>query len=112
MIWHNGECPCDYSISPGKMIVEGNVEYTVLNRIKNDISVKPFLVQVRQMALLAKNAGLNIDYFPTNFVVQNGLLYYIDYECNNYTDEWNFENWGIKYWSKTSFFMEHLNSRQ
>lgn len=43
--------------------------------------------------------GINIDYFPTNFVVQDGEIYYIDYECNQYMEEWNFENWGIKYWS-------------
>ena len=60
------------------------------------------------MADKAKSAGLNIDYFPTNFVVQNGLIYYIDYECNEYMDEWNFENWGIKYWSKTLEFIEYL----
>ncbi len=102
----------DIDIDNERIIKEYIDGDTIFDMVKNDISVKPFLVQVRQMALLAKNAGLNIDYFPTNFVVQNGLLYYIDYECNNYTDEWNFENWGIKYWSKTSFFMEHLNSRQ
>ena len=44
---------------------------------------------------------INIDYFPTNFVVQDGLIHYIDFECNDYMDEWNFENWGVKYWSKT-----------
>ena len=54
--------------------------------VKNDVSVEVFLQQVREMAQLAKNAGLNIDYFPTNFAVQNGLLYYIDYECNIYMD--------------------------
>ena len=43
--------------------------------------------------------GINIDYFPTNFVVQDGEIYYIDYECNQYMEEWSFENWGIKYWS-------------
>ena len=39
--------------------------------------------------------GLNIDYFPTNFMEQDGVLYYVDYECSQYSDEWNFENWGI-----------------
>ena len=43
-------------------------------------------------------AGLNIDYYPTNFVVRDGLLYYSDYECNGYMDQWNFENWGSQYW--------------
>lgn len=74
---------------------------TVLALVKNGDSVEPFLAQVREMAALAKAAGLNIDYFPTNFVVQNGKIWYIDYECNAYMDEWNFENWGLKYWSPT-----------
>ncbi|WP_275547958.1 hypothetical protein [Clostridium cuniculi] len=36
--------------------------------------------------------NINIDYFPTNFIVSNELLWYIDYECNDYIEEWNFEN--------------------
>lgn len=36
------------------------------------------------------------------------LKEYIDYECNNYMDEWNFENWGIKYWSKTPEFIDYM----
>ena len=54
--------------------------------------------QVREMCSILYAAGINIDYYPTNFVVQNGLLYYIDYECNAYMEQWNFENWGIQYW--------------
>lgn len=57
-----------------------------------------YINQVKEMCSLLYPAGLNIDYYPTNFVPNNGLLYYIDYECNIYSDEWNFENWGIKYW--------------
>jgi hypothetical protein len=60
------------------------------------------------MAGLAAAAGLNIDYFPTNFVVQDGLIWYVDYECNGYMEEWNFENWGIKYWSRTEEFEDYL----
>ena len=62
------------------------------------------------MAEKAKNSGINIDYFPTNFIEKDGILYYVDYECNPYSDEWNFENWGIKYWSKTPEFLSYLNS--
>ena len=58
---------------------------------------------------LPQRAGLNIDYFPTNFVVRDGLLYYIDYECNAYMDEWSFENWGVKYWYETEAFLAYLN---
>ena len=36
------------------------------------------------------------------------LKEYIDYECNNYMDEWNFENWGSKYWSKTTEFIDYM----
>ena len=66
------------------------------------------LSQARAMADLAKSRGLNIDYFPTNFILEGDKLYYIDYECNPYMDEWNFENWGIKYWSKTKEFCAHF----
>ena len=65
------------------------------------------LDQVRQMCRLLYAANTNIDYFPTNFILQDGVLYYVDYECNDYMDEWNFENWGVKYWSKTPEFLAH-----
>jgi hypothetical protein len=80
--------------------------------VKNDVSVEPYMEQIREMAEKAKNAGLNIDYLPTNFVVQNGLIYYIDYECNEYMDEWNFENWGSKYWSQTPEFLQYAKEHQ
>ena len=85
---------------------------TIFDLIKSNVSVILYMEQVREMAVQAKSSGLNIDYFPTNFVVQNELLYYIDYECNNYMDEWNFENWGIKYWSRTPEFEEYLSTHE
>ena len=33
-----------------------------------------------------------------------GTLWYVDYECNGYMEEWSFENWGIRYWSRTEEF--------
>ncbi len=45
-------------------------------------------------------ANTNIDYYPTNFIPLNGTLYYIDYECNDYMEEWDFQHWGVKYWRK------------
>ena len=56
------------------------------------------LSQLRAMADSAKAAGLNIDYYPTNFILQKGLLYYIDYECNEYMPQWSLEEWGMQYW--------------
>jgi len=85
---------------------------TIFDLIKSTGSAASYLEQVRQMAAQAKAAGLNIDYFPTNFVVQDGLLYYIDYECNSYMDEWSFENWGIRYWSHTPEFEEYIRTHK
>lgn len=81
---------------------------TIFDLVRDGASAEPYFAQVREMAELAKKAGLNIDYFPTNFVVRDHLIYYIDYECNTYMDEWNFENWGIKYWSRTPEFEKFI----
>jgi len=85
---------------------------TIFDLVNNGVSVELYMEQICEMAQQAEKAGLNIDYFPTNFVVQDGILYYIDYECNNYSDDWNFRNWGIKYWSKTPEFEEYLNTHE
>ncbi len=83
-----------------KEYIDGEVISDLLkeNRMKDE-----YISQVRKMAELAYNAGLNIDYYPTNFIVQRNqnneeVLFYIDYECNNYMAEWSFETWGLQYW--------------
>ena len=83
---------------------------TIFQLVRSGASAEPYLPQVREMAVLARAEGLNADWFPTNFVVQTGtgLLWYIDYECNAYSEEWSFENWGIRYWSRTPEFLRHL----
>ena len=81
---------------------------TVYELVKADAMEPAYLAQVREMARAVSDAGLNIDYFPTNFIVRDTLLYYIDFECNGYMDQWNFENWGIQYWSKTPEFLDYL----
>ena len=88
-----------------KEYVEGP---TVFELVRDGASAEAYLPQAREMAALAKAAGLNIDYFPTNFVVRDGLIWYVDYECNSYMDEWSFENWGIRYWSRTPEFEAYL----
>ena len=81
---------------------------TIFELIKADVSVEPYIKQVKEMAETVKSYGLNIDYFPTNFIVKDDLIWYIDYECNEFMDKYSFDNWGIKYWSKTKEFMDHL----
>ena len=89
-----------------KEYIEGR---TIFDIVKDGGSVEKYMTQIRKMAECAKTAGINIDYFPTNFVVRDEKLWYIDYECNNYMEEWNFENWGIKYWSKTPEFLQYIS---
>lgn len=50
---------------------------------------------------------MNIGYFPTNFVVRENELFRSDY-----MDERNFENRGIKCWSKTDEFMEYVSEHK
>ncbi|MBQ8133083.1 MAG: serine/threonine protein kinase [Clostridia bacterium] len=102
----------DIDISAERIVKEYINGETIYDMVKNDLSVQSYMEQINKMSEQAKAAGLNIDYFPTNFVVQNGLIYYVDYECNNYMKEWDFENWGIKYWSKTPEFLEYLEQHR
>ena len=78
-----------------KEYIEGDTiaDLVLQNQVKED-----YLLQIEEMCRHLYATHINIDYYPTNFVVQDGKLYYIDYECNEYMEEWNFENWGKKYW--------------
>lgn len=84
---------------------------TICELILQDRMKSTYMDQLRDMCRLLYAAHTNIDYFPTNFVVQDEELYYIDFECNAYMDEWNFENWGIRYWSKTPEFLQYMKER-
>lgn len=81
---------------------------TILDLIKAGRRVDKYFTQVEKMCELLYESNTNIDYFPTNFVVQDGVLFYIDYECNDYMSEWNFANWGVKYWSMTEELTSYL----
>lgn len=92
-----------------KDYIDGKTAYEL---VLQDEMKPEYIEQIREMCRLLNPKGINIDYFPTNFILNNGLLWYIDYECNDYMEEWNFENWGIKYWSKTNEFCEyHENNK-
>lgn len=85
---------------------------TVFDYVRRDAVEPFFLEQIREMCRLLYPAGLNIDYFPTNFVVREGRLYYVDYECNDYQERWDFEHWGVGYWSRTPEFEAYLRERR
>lgn len=82
---------------------------TIYEKVLKDEMKDDYLAQIKEMCKVLYASNTNIDYFPTNFVVQEGKLYYIDYECNDYMEEWNFENWGVKYWSKTEEFLKYVD---
>lgn len=88
----------EVDIANERILKEYIVGETIATLVEQNAVKQEYLEQVRRMCSILYAAGLNIDYYPTNFVVQDDLLYYIDYECNPYMDEWSFENWGIQYW--------------
>ena len=102
----------DVDIQQERIVKEYIDGQTVFDMVLNDNLPTYCIDQVKQMCSLLYPANTNIDYFPTNFVLQDGILYYVDYECNDYMSEWNFENWGIKYWSKTAEFLAYIKERK
>ena len=88
-----------------KEFIDGDTIYQLVleDKMKTD-----YIEQLHKMCVLLYAANTNIDYFPTNFVVHNEEIYYVDFECNDYMEEWNFENWGVKYWSKTPEFLQYV----
>lgn len=87
-----------------KEFIDGDTIYELVLRDE----MKPVYVeQLREMCSALYAAGLNIDYFPMNFVVRDDEIYYVDFECNDYMPEWDFENWGSKYWSKTPELLQY-----
>lgn len=84
---------------------------TVCELVQTDKVTESHFAQVKDMCRKLYANQLNIDYFPTNFVEQDGVLYYIDYECNQYMQQWDFEHWGITYWTKSEQFLEYIRNR-
>jgi len=87
-----------------KAFIDGPSIYELVLR---EEMVTDYYEQVRAMCRMLYPAGLNIDYFPTNFIVEDGKLWYIDYECNVYDPRWDFEHWGNDYWWKSPVFLEY-----
>lgn len=102
----------DADIQQERIVKEYIDGQTVFDMVLKDDLPLTCIEQVKQMCGLLYPSNTNIDYFPTNFVLQDGILYYVDYECNDYMSEWNFENWGINYWSKTSEFLAYVKEHR
>ena len=88
-----------------KAYIEGD---TVYHLVKEDRLPDWCIPRMEALCEKLYAANTNIDYFPTNFIPMDGELYYVDYECNDYMEEWDFAHWGVKYWSKTEAFLQYL----
>ncbi len=91
-----------------KEYIEGDTVFDLVCRGEMKLE---YVEQMKDMCMVLYAAHTNIDYFPTNLVVSDDLLYYIDFECNDYMEQWDFEHWGIKYWSKTPEFLQYLEEK-
>lgn len=81
---------------------------TIDRLVKEDRMEDGYCWQMEDMCRLLYPAGTNIDYFPTNFVVNDGKVWYVDYECNDYMEEWDYEHWGKQYWWKSEAFKRYF----
>jgi len=90
-----------------KEYIEGD---TLAKVVAKNQMTQNYIIQLFSMCKKLYPHNLNIDYFPTNFIVWDGLLYYIDYECSNYSDEWNFENWGIYFLANSQGMADFLET--
>ena len=85
---------------------------SIYELVKREEMRPDYYHQVRAMCAKLYPAGLNIDYFPTNFIVREGKLFYIDYECNEYMERWDFDHWGNDYWWLSPVFLEYAESHK
>ncbi len=88
-----------------KEFIDGD---TVFDMVLNDTLPEFCISQINSMCKILYPSNANIDYFPTNFVVQNNILYYIDFEFNEYIEQCNLENLGVKYWPKTKELLDYV----
>ena len=82
-----------------EIIIKEYIDGPTVAELVESKSLKKFYIdEMKKISSILKSEEINIDYYPTNFIISKNEIFYIDYECNKYMDEWSFENWGIKYW--------------
>ena len=83
----------------GERILKTYIDGPTVAQLVQQGAMRPeYYDQIHEMCRLLYPANTNIDYYPTNFIVQDGRLWYIDFECNDYMEQWDFEHWGRQYW--------------
>lgn len=71
----------------------------IADLLRKGEDVSRYIPQVEKMAEKANKGGVNIDYYPANFVLSKNRLYYVDYETDDYDARYAFESWGKDYWT-------------
>ncbi|MCM1325360.1 MAG: phosphotransferase [Bacteroidales bacterium] len=66
-----------------KEYIEGQTIYELMLRDKIEPS---YLKQIQQMCALLHEAAPYMECFPTQFVVRDKEIYYVDFECNDYLE--------------------------
>jgi hypothetical protein len=89
----------EYDVS-GQYLVQSYVDGRMASALVADgLITDAIFAQLFGMAACLEPAGINIDYFPNNFIVDPaGTLVYVDYEVKPYSAAWNLAHWGIYYW--------------
>lgn len=90
----------DYDIDQEIIIKEYIDGELISELVDKNFDMSEYIEEVRKISKTCMDNSINIDYYPTNFIVNENGMYYVDYECNKYMQEWDFENWGIKHWIK------------
>ncbi len=88
-----------------KRYIPGSVAGQV---IADGLLQESVLAQLWQIGDTLRQAQLNADYFPANFVINRSKLYYIDYETNPYNSDWDLRHWGIYYWANQRGWQRYL----
>lgn len=94
----------DYSIDKNYLVKEFIYGKLASNAIAENILQKVHLEKLIKLAKECEGLNINIDYFPSNFVITEDEIFYIDYEVNEFMKEWSLENWGIYYWLNSKGF--------
>jgi len=94
----------EYDLENSYILKEYVKGQTITELIRNDGLDDSLILEMLKWERDLKNSKMNIDYFPSNFVYNGMDIYYVDYEYNTYSEEWNFSNWGIYYWLNADGF--------
>ena len=90
----------DFNIAD-EIIIKQYISGKTLKQLIDDNELKEtHIKKIIATAKMCKEKGYNIDYYPTNFICNDDVLYYVDYEINPYEEKWDFDSWGKSFYLK------------